>query len=60
VKDIGMLSMVSKTVSQHIINYISTSSGSRRLLLQNFHDLDLPGTKEETALLEHYRALGNL
>ncbi|XP_036012914.1 F-box only protein 47 isoform X2 [Mus musculus] len=60
VKDIGMLSMVSKTVSQHIINYISTSSGSRRLLLQNFHDLDLPGTKEETALLEHYRALGLL
>ncbi|GAB1296759.1 F-box only protein 47 [Apodemus speciosus] len=59
-KDIGMLSMVSKTVSQHIINYISTSSGSRRLLLQNFHDLDLPGTKEETALLEHYRALGLL
>ncbi|XP_029339013.1 F-box only protein 47 isoform X2 [Mus caroli] len=55
-----MLSMVSKTVSQHIINYISTSSGSRRLLLQNFHDLDLPGTKEETALLEHYRALGLL
>ncbi|XP_031207748.1 F-box only protein 47 [Mastomys coucha] len=60
VKDIGILSMVSKTVSQHIINYISTSSGSRRLLLQNFHDLDLPGTKEETALLEHYRALGLL
>ncbi|XP_027279868.1 F-box only protein 47 isoform X6 [Cricetulus griseus] len=60
VKDIGMLSMVSKTVSQHIINYISTSSGSRRLLIQNFHDLDLSGTKEESHLLEHYRALGLL
>ncbi|XP_027290453.1 F-box only protein 47 isoform X2 [Cricetulus griseus] len=60
VKDIGMLSMVSKTVSQHIINYISTSSGSRRLLIQNFHDLDLSGTKEESRLLEHYRALGLL
>nr|XP_042138655.1 F-box only protein 47 isoform X2 [Peromyscus maniculatus bairdii] len=60
VKDIGMLSMVSKTVSQHIINYISTSSGSRRLLIQNFHNLDLSGTKEETRLLDHYRALGLL
>ncbi|XP_036052797.1 F-box only protein 47 isoform X2 [Onychomys torridus] len=60
VKDIGMLSMVSKTVSQHIINYISTSSGSRRLLIQNFHNLDLSGTKEETHLLDHYRALGLL
>ncbi|OBS76943.1 hypothetical protein A6R68_16595, partial [Neotoma lepida] len=60
VKDIGMLSMVSKTVSQHIINYISTSSGSRRLLIKNFHNLDLSGTKEETRLLDHYRALGLL
>ncbi|XP_051013788.1 F-box only protein 47 [Acomys russatus] len=60
VKDIGMLSMVSKTVSQFIINYISTSSGSKRLLLQNFHDLDLTDTKEDAALLEHYRALGLL
>ncbi|XP_038184167.1 F-box only protein 47 isoform X3 [Arvicola amphibius] len=59
VKDIGMLSMVSKTVSQHIINYISTSSGSRRLLIQNFHNLDLSGT-EDTHLREHYRALGLL
>ncbi|XP_050013041.1 F-box only protein 47 isoform X3 [Alexandromys fortis] len=59
VKDIGMLSMVSKTVSQHIINYISTSSGSRRLLIQNFHNLDLSGT-EDTRLREHYKALGLL
>lgn len=59
VKDIGILSMVSKTVSQHIINYISTSSGSRRLLIQNFHNLDLSGT-EDTRLREHYRALGLL
>ena len=54
-----MLSMVSKTVSQHIINYISTSSGSKRLLLQDFHDLELPD-REDTAILEHYRSLGNL
>ncbi|XP_008843503.1 F-box only protein 47 [Nannospalax galili] len=60
VKDIGMLSMVSKTVSQHIINYISTTSGTKRLLLQNFHNLELPDTKEDTVLLEYYRALGLL
>ncbi|XP_055431992.1 F-box only protein 47 isoform X4 [Bubalus kerabau] len=59
VKDISMLSMVSKTVSQHIINYISTSSGSKRLLLQDFHDLELPD-REDTAILEHYRSLGLL
>ena len=54
-----MLSMVSKTVSQHVINYISTSSGSKRLLLQDFHDLELPD-REDTTMLEHYRSLGNL
>jgi F-box protein 47 len=60
VKDVSMLSMVSKTVSQHIINYISTSSGSKRLLLQDFHNLELPGKKKDSAILEHYRSLGNL
>lgn len=55
-----MLSMVSKTVSQHIINYISTSSGSKRLLLQDFHSLELPGKRQDSAVLEHYRSLGNL
>ncbi|KAJ1071439.1 hypothetical protein K5549_001731 [Capra hircus] len=59
VKDISMLSMVSKTVSQHVINYISTSSGSKRLLLQDFHDLELPD-REDTTMLEHYRSLGLL
>ncbi|XP_066222488.1 F-box only protein 47 [Saccopteryx leptura] len=60
VKDISMLSMVSKAVSQHIINYISTSSGSKRLLLQNFHNLVLPDKKQDTAIFEHYRSLGLL
>ena len=59
VKDISMLSMVSKTVSQHIINYISTSSGSKRLLLQDFHDPELP-EREDITILDHYRSLGNL
>uniref|UniRef100_G7PUL0 F-box protein 47 n=1 Tax=Macaca fascicularis TaxID=9541 RepID=G7PUL0_MACFA len=60
VKDISMLSMVSKTVSQHIINYISTSSGSKRLLLQDFHNLELPDRRQDSAILEHYRSLGLL
>ncbi|XP_037349930.1 F-box only protein 47 isoform X2 [Talpa occidentalis] len=60
VKDISMLSMVSKTISQHIINYISTSWGSKRLLLQDFHNLELPGRRQESTILEHYRSLGLL
>ncbi|KAB1264892.1 F-box only protein 47, partial [Camelus dromedarius] len=60
VKDVSMLSMVSKTVSQHIIDYISTSSGSKRLLLQDFHNLELPDGRQDSTILEHYRSLGNL
>nr|XP_008269614.2 F-box only protein 47 isoform X3 [Oryctolagus cuniculus] len=60
VKDISMLSMVSKTVSQNIINYISTSSGSKRLLLQDFHTLELHGRRQNFGILEHYRSLGLL
>nr|XP_045013815.1 F-box only protein 47 [Jaculus jaculus] len=60
VKDIGMLSMVSKAVNQHIINYTSTSSGSKRLLLQDFHNPELPNTSEDSDLLGYYRALGLL
>ncbi|NXP19976.1 FBX47 protein, partial [Scytalopus superciliaris] len=60
VRDISMLSMVSKTISHRLVNYISTSSGTRRLLLQDFHDLELPGRREGASLLEHYRSLGLL
>ncbi|NXO92103.1 FBX47 protein, partial [Certhia brachydactyla] len=60
VKDISMLSMVSKTISARLINYISTSSGSRRLLLQDFHNAELPARREGASILEHYRALGLL
>ncbi|KAM3658145.1 F-box only protein 47 [Ammospiza maritima maritima] len=59
VKDISMLSMVSKTISGRLIHYISTSSGSRRLLLQDFHQ-ELPARREGASILEHYRALGLL
>ncbi|NXQ00579.1 FBX47 protein, partial [Vidua macroura] len=59
VKDISMLSMVSKTISGRLINYISTSSGSRRLLLQDFHQ-ELPARRGGASILEHYRALGLL
>ncbi|XP_039943070.1 F-box only protein 47 isoform X2 [Hirundo rustica] len=60
VKDISMLSMVSKTISGLLINYISTSSGSRRLLLQDFHRPQLPGSRGGASILEHYKALGLL
>ncbi|NWW10726.1 FBX47 protein, partial [Oreocharis arfaki] len=60
VKDISMLSMVSKTISSRLVNYISTSSGTRRLLLQDFHSPELPGRKEGASILEHYKSLGLL
>ncbi|NXL67601.1 FBX47 protein, partial [Chordeiles acutipennis] len=60
VKDISILSMVSKTISSHLINYISTPSGNRRLLLKDFHNLELPGRREGSYLLEHYKSLGLL
>ncbi|XP_065433670.1 F-box only protein 47 isoform X2 [Chrysemys picta bellii] len=60
VKDISMLSMVSKAVSNRLINYISTSSGNRRLLLQDFHNLEISGKREGSCVLEHYRSLGLL
>ncbi|KAM4645396.1 F-box only protein 47 [Amazona ochrocephala] len=60
VKDISMLSMVSKTINNHLMNYISTSAGNRRLLLRDFHSLELPGKGEGSYILEHYKSLGLL
>ncbi|NWV74400.1 FBX47 protein, partial [Dasyornis broadbenti] len=60
VKDISMLSMVSKAIGSRLVNYISTSSGTRRLLLQDFHSPQLPGRTGEASMLEHYRSLGLL
>ncbi|XP_065712501.1 F-box only protein 47 [Patagioenas fasciata] len=60
VKDISMLSMVSKTISNRLINYISTPSGNRRLLLQDFHNQEPPGKREGSCILEHYKSLGLL
>ncbi|NXT83703.1 FBX47 protein, partial [Zapornia atra] len=60
VKDISMLSMVSKTISNRLVNYISTPSGNRRLLLQDFHNPELPGEREGPSILEHYKSLGLL
>ncbi|XP_061873564.1 F-box only protein 47 [Colius striatus] len=58
VKDISMLSMVSKAVSHHLINYISTPSGNRRLIWQDFHNPEPPGRREGSLILEHYKSLG--
>ncbi|XP_014346019.1 F-box only protein 47 [Latimeria chalumnae] len=60
VKDISLLSMASKAVSTHLINYISTLSGSKRLFVQEFHTTELSNQSKDFSLLEHYRALGLL
>ncbi|XP_060111967.1 F-box only protein 47 [Heteronotia binoei] len=60
VKDISMLSMVSKTISSRLINYISTPTGSKRLLLQDFHNPELSSNRKGPSMLEHYRSLGLL
>lgn len=51
-----MLSMVSKTIGNRLINHISTPSGNRRLLVQDFHNL---GEREGASVLEHYKSLGD-
>ncbi|KAM7029689.1 F-box only protein 47 [Acridotheres tristis] len=60
VRDISTLSMVSKGISGRLSNYICTSAGNRRLLLQDFHSPRLPATAQGTSILEHYRSLGLL
>ncbi|XP_068026690.1 F-box only protein 47 [Melanerpes formicivorus] len=60
VRDISMLSMVSKSISSHLINYISSSSGNRRLLLQDFHSPQPPTKRGGSPIVEHYRSLGLL
>ncbi|NXO00646.1 FBX47 protein, partial [Rhinopomastus cyanomelas] len=60
VKDISTLSMASKTISTHLVNYISSPSGNRRLLVQDFHSLEPPGHSDGSAVVEHYRSVGLL
>ncbi|XP_021783978.1 F-box only protein 47 isoform X3 [Papio anubis] len=44
-------------IFQIILKYLS---GSKRLLLQDFHNLELPDRRQDSAILEHYRSLGLL
>ncbi|XP_028930857.1 F-box only protein 47 isoform X1 [Ornithorhynchus anatinus] len=60
VNDISMLSMVSKTINHRLINYIPTTLGSRRFLLQDFHNLELPNRTQGSCIMDHYRSLGLL
>ncbi|KAF7239678.1 Plexin domain-containing protein 1, partial [Varanus komodoensis] len=60
VKNISILSMVSKTISHRLINYISTPTGNRRFLRQDFHNTELSGCRKEPSILQHYRSLGLL
>ncbi|KAM9296753.1 F-box only protein 47 [Gastrophryne carolinensis] len=60
VKDISILSMVSKAISRHLISYISSPAGGRRLLRQDFYCArSVDGGRDDT-IVSHYRALGLL
>ncbi|XP_078501757.1 F-box only protein 47 isoform X3 [Lissotriton helveticus] len=60
VKEISTITMVSKTFSSHLIDYISTPSGNKRLLLQDFHSQENPSARQNTYVLQHYKSLGLL
>ncbi|KAM4033446.1 F-box only protein 47 isoform 3-T4 [Anomaloglossus baeobatrachus] len=60
VKDISIMSMVSKDISRQLTSYISSSAGNRRLLCQDFHCAGFVEGRCESPVLEHYRALGLL
>uniref|UniRef100_A0A8C5Q2X8 F-box protein 47 n=1 Tax=Leptobrachium leishanense TaxID=445787 RepID=A0A8C5Q2X8_9ANUR len=60
VSDISTLSLVSKSINKHVLNYISSTNGGRRLFRQDFHTSGLAEGKSGTSILEHYRSLGLL
>ncbi|XP_040292562.1 F-box only protein 47 [Bufo bufo] len=60
VKDISIMSMVSKAISGQLISYISSPTGNRRLLCQDFHSAGFVEGRREAPILEHYRTLGLL
>ncbi|XP_073537217.1 F-box only protein 47 [Phyllobates terribilis] len=60
VKDISIMSMVSKAISRQLISYISSPAGNRRLLCQDFHCAGFVEERKEAPILEHYRTLGLL
>ncbi|XP_077108428.1 F-box only protein 47 isoform X2 [Ranitomeya variabilis] len=60
VKDISVMSMVSKAISRQLIGYISSPAGNQRLLCQNFHCASFVEGRSEAPILEHYRTLGLL
>ncbi|KAL7977224.1 hypothetical protein Chor_009173 [Crotalus horridus] len=59
VADISMMSMVSKNISNRVVNYISTPSGNRRFFPQDFHNHE-QSDSTGSSILEHYRSLGLL
>lgn len=60
VKDISIMSMVSKAINGRIISYISSAAGRRGLLCQDFHCAGVIEGMTEDPILEHYRTLGLL
>uniref|UniRef100_A0A670Z825 F-box protein 47 n=1 Tax=Pseudonaja textilis TaxID=8673 RepID=A0A670Z825_PSETE len=59
VKDISMMSMVSKTINNRVINYISAPPGKKRLFPQDFHNHE-QSDYTRSSIMEHYGSLGLL
>ncbi|XP_066442026.1 F-box only protein 47 [Eleutherodactylus coqui] len=60
VKDLSVMSIVSKAINRQLISYISSPAGNRRLLCQDFHCAGFVEGGRESPILEHYRVLGLL
>uniref|UniRef100_A0A8C5RHM6 F-box protein 47 n=1 Tax=Laticauda laticaudata TaxID=8630 RepID=A0A8C5RHM6_LATLA len=54
-----MMSMVSKIINHHVINYISAPPGNKRLFPQDFHNREQSDCTR-SSILEHYGSLGLL
>uniref|UniRef100_A0A3Q1GLJ3 F-box protein 47 n=1 Tax=Acanthochromis polyacanthus TaxID=80966 RepID=A0A3Q1GLJ3_9TELE len=57
VRDISVLSMVSKDITRTVVDYISTLAWRNKTVIQHFHQ---PSYLEQKSTIEHYKTLGLL
>uniref|UniRef100_A0A3Q1FDW0 F-box protein 47 n=1 Tax=Acanthochromis polyacanthus TaxID=80966 RepID=A0A3Q1FDW0_9TELE len=57
VRDISVLSMVSKDITRTVVDYISTLAWRNKTVIQHFHQ---PSYLEQKSTIEHYKTLGIL
>ncbi|XP_022597057.1 F-box only protein 47 [Seriola lalandi dorsalis] len=57
VLEISVFSMVSKEITRHVVDYISTLAWKNKMIVQSFHHSTFP---EQSSTIEHYRNLGLL